>query len=62
MFQWLLTLGIVAAALIGMVFSIRVRAVMKLGDAAQLLAFQDAAWRSIFWASLHPAFCLCSAA
>src|ERR1017187_2352810 len=50
MFQWLLTLGIVAAALIGMVFSIRVRAVMKLGDAAQLLAFQDAAWRSIFWA------------
>ena len=54
MFQWLLTLGIVAAALIGMVFSIRVRAVMKLGDAAQLLAFQDAAWRSIFWASLPP--------
>ena len=53
-FQWLLTLGIVAAALIGMVFSIRVRAVTKLGDAVQLLAFQDAAWRSIFWASLPP--------
>ena len=32
-FQWLLTLGIVAAALIGMYFSYRVAAVAKLGDA-----------------------------
>src|SRR5580658_8436391 len=48
-FQWLLTLGIVAAAFIGMYFSIRVEAVAKLGDAAKLLAFKDQAWRSIFW-------------
>ena len=53
-FQWLLTLGIVAAAFIGMYFSIRVEAVAKLGDAARLLAFKDQAWRSIFWVSLPP--------
>lgn len=53
-FQWLLTLGILAAALIGMYFSIRVEAVAKLGDAAQLFAFKDTAWRSIFWVSLPP--------
>lgn len=51
-FQWLLTLGIVAAALIGMYFSVRVDEVSKLGDAAALLAFKDHAWRSIFWVSL----------
>lgn len=53
-FQWLLTLGIVAAALVGMFFSIRVEEVSKLGDAAKLFAFKDAAWRSIFWVSLPP--------
>jgi MFS family permease len=53
-FQWLLTLGIVAAALVGMFFSIRVEQVAKLGDAAKLFAFKDAAWRSIFWVSLPP--------
>lgn len=53
-FQWMLTLGIVAAALIGIYFSIRVEAVAKLGDAAQLLAVKDHAWRSIFWVSLPP--------
>ncbi len=53
-FQWLLTLGIVAAALIGIYFSIRVQAVAKTGDAAKLLAFKDAAWRGIFWVSLPP--------
>jgi SP family myo-inositol transporter-like MFS transporter 13 len=53
-FQWLLTLGIVAAALIGIYFSIRVEQVAKLGDAARLLAFKDTAWRSIFWVSLPP--------
>jgi MFS transporter, SP family, solute carrier family 2 (myo-inositol transporter), member 13 len=53
-FQWLLTLGIVAAAFIGIYFSIRVAAVEKLGDAAQLFAFKDKAWRSIFWVSLPP--------
>ncbi|MDB6115203.1 MAG: ral substrate transporter [Lacunisphaera sp.] len=53
-FQWLLTLGIVVAALIGIYFSIRVEAVAKLGDAARLLAFKDTAWRRIFWVSLPP--------
>ena len=53
-FQWLLTLGIVTAAAIGIYFSMRVDAVAKLGDAAQLLAFKDTAWRRIFWVSLPP--------
>jgi MFS transporter, SP family, solute carrier family 2 (myo-inositol transporter), member 13 len=53
-FQWLLTLGIVAAAVVGMFFSIRVEEVAKLGDPARLFAFKDAAWRSIFWVSLPP--------
>jgi MFS transporter, SP family, solute carrier family 2 (myo-inositol transporter), member 13 len=53
-FQWLLTLGIVAAAFIGIYFSIRVAAVEKLGDPAMLFAFKDKAWRSIFWVSLPP--------
>ncbi len=53
-FQWLLTLGIVTAALVGMFFSIRVQEVARLGDAARLFAFKDTAWRSIFWVSLPP--------
>ncbi|MGD1107453.1 MAG: MFS transporter [Terracidiphilus sp.] len=53
-FQWMLTLGIVAAALMGMYFSYRVDAVAKLGDAAALFRFKDRAWRSIFWVSLPP--------
>jgi MFS family permease len=53
-FQWLLTLGIVTAALVCMFFSIRVEEVAKLGDAARLFAFKDTAWRSIFWVSLPP--------
>jgi len=53
-FQWMLTLGIVAAALMGMCFSYRVDAVAKLGDAAELFRFKDHAWRSIFWVSLPP--------
>jgi MFS family permease len=53
-FQWLLTLGIVAAAIIGFYFSQKVDEVAKLGDAAKLFAFKDTAWRSIFWVSLPP--------
>jgi len=53
-FQWMLTLGIVAAALVGMYFSYRVEAVAKLADAARLSAFENTAWRSIFWMSLPP--------
>jgi SP family myo-inositol transporter-like MFS transporter 13 len=53
-FQWLLTLGIVTAAVVGMYFSIRVEEVARLGDPARLFAFKDTAWRSIFWVSLPP--------
>ena len=53
-FQWLLTLGIVTAAVVGMYFSFRVEEVAKLGDPAKLFAFKDTAWRSIFWVSLPP--------
>jgi MFS transporter, SP family, solute carrier family 2 (myo-inositol transporter), member 13 len=53
-FQWLLTLGIVAAALVGIYYSYRVAAVAQTGDAAALFAFKNQAWRSIFWVSLPP--------
>jgi MFS transporter, SP family, solute carrier family 2 (myo-inositol transporter), member 13 len=53
-FQWLLTLGITAAAFVGMYFSFRVDQVAKLGDAAMLIAYKNSAWRSIFWVSLPP--------
>ena len=53
-FQWLLTLGIVAAAIIGYYFSLQVDAIEKLHDADKLFAFKDAAWRGIFWVSLPP--------
>src|ERR1700722_7179371 len=53
-FQWLLTFGIVAAALIGIYFSYRVDAVARLGDANALFNFKNYAWRSIFWVSLPP--------
>jgi MFS family permease len=53
-FQWLLTLGIVTAAVVGMYFSIRVEEVARLGDPNRLFAFKDTAWRSIFWVSLPP--------
>jgi SP family myo-inositol transporter-like MFS transporter 13 len=53
-FQWLLTLGIVTAAVVGMFFSIRVDEVAKLADPSRLFAFKDTAWRSIFWVSLPP--------
>ncbi len=53
-FQWMLTLGIVAAAIIGFYFSNRVDQVAQLGDSTKLFAAKDAAWRSIFWVSLPP--------
>src|SRR5216683_3309753 len=53
-FQWLLTLGIVVAAVVGIFFSVRVEQVARLADPARLLAFKDTAWRSIFWVSLPP--------
>ena len=53
-FQWLLTLGIVASAVIAMYFSMRVAAVKKLHNPAELFAFKNLAWRSIFWTTLLP--------
>ena len=53
-FQWLLTAGIAAAALIGLLFSFRLDHVAKMGDAAAIFAFKNSAWRGIFWVSLPP--------
>jgi len=53
-FQWMLTLGIVGAALVGIYYSYRVEAVTNMADAATVLAFKDQAWRRIFWVSLPP--------
>lgn len=53
-FQWLLTLGIVAAALVGIYYSYRVSMVEKTASAAALFIFKNEAWRRIFWMSLPP--------
>jgi MFS family permease len=53
-FQWLCTLGIVAAALIGIYYSYRVEAIARASSSAALFAFKDQAWRRIFWVSLPP--------
>ncbi len=53
-FQWLLTLGIFVAALIGIVFSTRLAALMQHGTASQIFSYKNSAWRDIFWASLPP--------
>lgn len=53
-FQWLLTLGIVCAALIGIYYSYRVQAVERLANPALVFLFKDQAWRRIFWVSLPP--------
>jgi MFS family permease len=53
-FQWLLTFGIVAAALIGIYYSYRVEAIVRTGSPAEVFAFKNQAWRRIFWVSLPP--------
>jgi len=53
-FQWMLTLGIVAAALVGIYYSYRVEAVARAAGAGVLFAFKDQVWRRIFWVSLPP--------
>jgi sugar porter (SP) family MFS transporter len=53
-FQWLLTLGIIAAALIAMGFAMWVDGVEKTHDIQKLLAAKDLAWRGIFWVTLPP--------
>jgi MFS family permease len=53
-FQWMLTLGIVAAAVVGMYFSYRVAAVAVAANADTLFHFKDHVWRQIFWVSFPP--------
>jgi MFS family permease len=53
-FQWLLTLGVVSAALIGIYYSYRVAAVERVASPAAIFMFKNQAWRRIFWVSLPP--------
>jgi len=53
-FQWLLTLGIFVAAVVGIYYSYRVQAVAATANPANLFAFKDQAWRRIFWVSMPP--------
>jgi MFS transporter, SP family, solute carrier family 2 (myo-inositol transporter), member 13 len=53
-FQWLLTLGLVSAAVIAMFYSAQLERVEALGNAQMLFAAKDSAWRNIFWVSLPP--------
>ncbi len=53
-FQWLLTLGIVVAAFIGIYYSYRVEAIERIADPSVIFHFKDQAWRRIFWVSLPP--------
>lgn len=53
-FQWLLTLGIFAAALMGMFLSYHVAEITRTGTAAAVFAAKNNAWRGIFWSSLPP--------
>lgn len=51
-FQWLLTAGIVVAALVGIYYSYRVAAVEQIANPDALFHYKDQAWRQIFWVSL----------
>jgi MFS family permease len=53
-FQWLLTLGIFVAAVMGIYTSYHVAEIARTASAAALFAAKDSAWRSIFWMSLPP--------
>ena len=53
-FQWLLTLGIFVAALMGIFLSYHVAEIARTASADALLHAKDLAWRSIFWMSLPP--------
>jgi SP family myo-inositol transporter-like MFS transporter 13 len=54
MFQWLLTFGILAAAIIGIYYSYRVTTVVNSHDATAIFQMKNTAWRHIFWISLPP--------
>jgi SP family myo-inositol transporter-like MFS transporter 13 len=53
-FQWLLTLGILSAAVIGIYYSYRVAGLTRSVSPAALLIVKDQAWRRIFWMSMPP--------
>lgn len=56
MFQFLLTVGLVASAAIGLYYAGHVEAVEKTPGitAEAIFAVKDSAWRNIFWASIIP--------
>jgi SP family myo-inositol transporter-like MFS transporter 13 len=63
-FQWLLTFGLVVAALIGLYFGRYVEGVRQglargTASAAELLQAEDVAWRSMFWMSTIPGIVFC---
>lgn len=53
-FQWLLTLGIVSAAIIGIYYSYKVEAISHYATPQQLFDMKNTAWRRIFWMSMPP--------
>jgi len=53
-FQWLLTLGIFSAAVIGIYYSYRVAGLASSTSPAALFGVKDQAWRRIFWVSMPP--------
>jgi SP family myo-inositol transporter-like MFS transporter 13 len=53
-FQWLLTLGIVCAAVVGIYYSYRVAQLAQVASPAALFQVKDQAWRRIFWMSMPP--------
>ena len=53
-FQWLLTLGIAAAAIIGLYYSYRLAPIVRAANPATAFFLKDQAWRRIFWVSLPP--------
>jgi SP family myo-inositol transporter-like MFS transporter 13 len=53
-FQWLLTLGIVFAAIIGIYYSYRVAQIAQVSSAEVVLAVKNQAWRRIFWMCMPP--------
>ena len=51
-FQWLLTLGLFLAAVIGIYYSYRVAGLVSSASPAGLFSVKDQAWRRIFWMSM----------
>src|SRR5580658_6321959 len=53
-FQWLLTLGVFSAAVIGIYYSYRVAGLASSTSPSALFLVKDQAWRRIFWMSMPP--------